>query len=163
MKNQLHPIQLKEITVNKLSVVINNHEKALDYQGEVSMRLALGKSDFSPEEKYISVGLRVKVEPAPSEEISALSSGENDADPAFLLEVELHGHFVVDLEKFLQKHIEPWSRVNAPFLLFPYVREHVYGLANRAGMRGLILPLFIQPGTETAISNVKVEQDNQPN
>lgn len=152
MKNsnnqQPHPIQLKEIAVSKLSIIINNHEKSIDYQGAVSMRMALGTSGFSVKERHISVGLRVKVEPVPADDTSAVESLKDSEKLIFSLEVELQGHFVVDLDKFHQKHIEPWSKINAPFLLFPYVREHVYGLANRAGMRGLILPLFIQPGTE---------------
>jgi len=152
---QHHPIQLKEITVSKLSVSVMDHKKALDYKGPVSMHLSLGRSEFLLEEQSISIGVRVKVEPENSENIS---SSENDGNPLFLLEVELQGHFIVDLEGFQQKHIEPWSRINAPFLLLPYVREHIYGLANRAGIRGLILPLFIQPGTENNVRRTDVDE-----
>lgn len=151
LKYQPHPIQLQEITINKLSVVIHDHEKALAYQGGVSMKMGHGKSDFSTDDCTISIGIRVKVEPTTSE-IS--ESSENDADagnPAFVLEVELHGHFLINLEKFQQKHIDLWAKNNAPFLLLPYVREHIYGLANRAGIRGMVLPLFIQPGTENLV------------
>ncbi len=156
--NRRHPIQLNEIAVSKLSVVINDHDKALDYQGSVSMQMAIGKSDFSLEEKSISIGLRVKVGPVNSEDSTDFDSYGSDGGCIFLVEVELYGNFVVDLDRFQQKHIEPWSRINAPFLLFPYVREHVYGLANRAGMRGLILPLFIQPGTENFVKNIDVKE-----
>lgn len=150
LNHQPHPIQLQEVTINKLSVVIHDHEKALAYQGAVSMKMGTGKSDFSTDDRTISIGIKVKIEPAPSD---TLEKPENyiNHNPAFVLEVELHGHFLINLEKFQINHIDPWAKSNAPFLLLPYVREHIYGLANRAGIRGMILPLFIQPGTENLV------------
>ncbi|NRT58604.1 protein-export chaperone SecB [Sphaerotilus uruguayifluvii] len=149
MNNSRHPIQLQELIINKLSVVINDHERALSYQGDVSMSIMCGKSGFS-EDDGVSVGIRVKVEPGAKEVLESVEA-VNGCDPAFLLEVELSGHFTVDVSKFKKDNIDAWSRINAPFLLLPYVREHVYGLASRAGIRGIIIPLFVQPGTENLV------------
>lgn len=152
-KHQPHPIQLQEIIISKLSVVIHDHETAIAYKGSVSMKMKNGRSNFSVDDKTIAIGIHMKVEPIQSEFPDNHKNDDEINTPAFVLEVELHGQFLIDLEKFQQKHIDLWAKINAPFLLLPYVREHIYGLANRAGIRGMMLPLFIQPGTEDLVKS----------
>jgi len=147
-KFEHHPIQLNEITVLKLNVTVNDPVVARDYEGEISLRLDLGRSEFDRDAPNVLVGLRVFSDSTPSsgsQEDSEQKEGQDQ--PAFSIEVELLGHFTVDYSKFKFEHLDSWTKVNAPFLLLPFVREQVYGLAVRAGIKGLVFPLFVQPGS----------------
>lgn len=138
-----HPIQLRDITVKVLNLIVNDPNVARDYQGELDLKIEVGSSKFSAEDPHISVGLRVKTEPKHAEKTEFTADGS----PAFSVEVELLGHFFVDYTRFKFENLNKWSEVNAPYLLLPYVREQIYGLAIRAGIRGLLFPLFIQPSS----------------
>lgn len=130
---KLHPIQLKSITVNRLSITVNNQSIASDFEGEINFRMQRGISDFEKGNPNIAVGLRVYVNPVL----------EDDGKSPFEIEVELSGQFDVDYSEFDFEDLPRWAEVNAPMLLFPYVREQVYGLALRAGVKGMMLPLII--------------------
>jgi preprotein translocase subunit SecB len=70
------------------------------------------------------VGLRVLADPISTSETTG--EGEQEEDevlPAFSVEVELLGHFIVDYSKFKFEHLTSWAKINAPFLLLPFVRE----------------------------------------
>lgn len=136
-----HPIQLRDITIKTLNLTVNDPNVARDYQGELTLRIELGSTEFSAEDPLISVGLRVQTEPKEA----ATTKFAANRNPSFSVEVELLGHFVVDYAHFKFEHLTEWSQINAPYLLLPYVREQVYGLAIRAGIRGLLFPLFVQP------------------
>lgn len=134
--NELHPIQLLDILVEHLSITVSDPKTAHDFEGEVELELNVGTSEFSPEDPFLAVGVRARV--VPKNTTDTLKS-------AFVVEVHLSGQFEVNFEKFKFEHLEEWSRINAPFLLLPYVREQIYGLAIRAGVRGLVIPLLVQP------------------
>lgn len=139
-----HAIQLIDISVNKLSIHVDDHVVAREYEGELGLNLELGQSEFQEGDSHIAVGLRVVTDPV---ELITSKEGSTSGTPAFQIEVELVGHFEVDHQRFNFEDLAQWARVNAPFLLLPYVREQIYGLAVRAGIKGIVLPLFIQPGT----------------
>ena len=134
----MHSIQLRDIFISRLSIQINDAKTAHDYAGEVELSLQIGTSKLVEGEGHIGVGILANVTPKTS---------ESESTPAFVVDVELNGQFTVDLNTFKFENLERWSKVNAPFLLLPYVREQVYGLAIRAGVKGLIFPLFVQPGS----------------
>lgn len=145
--HDLHPIQLVDVVVNKLNVVVNDPRAARDFEGELNLKIEVGHSELVEGDPNISVGLRIETKPEASE-VSADSTEQGSPElPPFAVEVELQGNFVVDYAKFSFDNLVRWAEVNAPFVLLPYAREHVYGLALRAGIRGLVFPLFIQPGT----------------
>ncbi|MDR6453883.1 protein-export chaperone SecB [Variovorax paradoxus] len=133
--NELHPIQLHEIVVSQISCVINDPVAAKEFEGEIDLAIQSGTSDIEPGDSHVAVGIKATV----------TTVKKIDDKSIFEIFVDLNGQFIVDLERFKFEHLEEWSRTNAPFLLIPYVREHVYGMALRAGISGLILPLLIQP------------------
>lgn len=156
-----HPIQLRDIAVHRLSIAVNDVLIARDYEGEVLLKLNLGRSEYAEGDTNISIGLRALVEPMPSNDLAESDEQQGDRNPpAFSVEVELHGHFTVDYSKFEFEHLKSWGRINAPFILLPFVREQVYGLAIRAGIKGLVFPLFIQPGSGPKAKQVHINQDN---
>ncbi|WP_310637537.1 protein-export chaperone SecB [Delftia acidovorans] len=133
---ELHPIQLREITVSQLSIVVNDFNEAKHYEGEVDLVIKVGTSDFDEKDPFIAVGIEVNVSPRKS---------EPEASAAFEIKVELSGQFEVNYELFKFEHLNRWAQINAPFLLMPFVREQVYGLALRAGVKGVVFPLYTQP------------------
>lgn len=138
-----HPIQLRDIAVSRLHIVVNEPDIAHDYEGEIDLVLQRGTSDFSPEDPMIAVGMRATVKP----------KGDDADRPAFLIEVELSGQFSVDYSNFAFEDLQRWSEVNAPTLLLPYLREQIYGLALRAGVRGMVIPLFVsKPARKVEVS-----------
>lgn len=147
MKFEHHPIQLADITVLQLNMTVNDPQVARDFEGEISLKLDIGRSEFVEDDPNISVGIRVLFNSISSELMDAEEQESDENPPAFSGEVELLGHFTVDYSKFKFEHLASWAKINAPFLLLPFVREHVYGLALRAGVKGLVFPLFVQPGS----------------
>lgn len=136
---ELHPIQLHDVAVSRLSIVVSDHDNADEFDGEIDLALQLGTSEFRRDDRLFAVGLRATVKPS--------TAVAEDGEPAFRIEVELSGQFAVDYSKFNFEDLRRWSEVNAPLLLLPYVREQIYGLALRAGVRRMIIPLFVsKPG-----------------
>ncbi|MEO3712380.1 hypothetical protein [Roseateles flavus] len=126
---------------------MNDAQAARDYEGELGLKIELGRSEFDRNDPNISIGLRIETKPETADPATEPAEESGTAVPAFVVEVELQGNFVVDYAKFSFENLARWAEVNAPFILLPYAREQVYGLALRAGIRGLTFPLFIQPGT----------------
>lgn len=138
MKNspELHPIQLKDIFVSELSAFVHDQDAARDFVGNVHVNTKMGNTPY--EEGSSFVGVRVNATVAP-----AITEGQEK--PSFELTVKLEGNFEVDISKFKPEYIDEWARVNAMYLILPYVREHMYGLALRAGIRGVMLPTLVIP------------------
>lgn len=135
----LHPIQISAIHVGQLYIKIND-ASAFDTDNEELSRgfnLEVGASEFDEVNKVMHVRLRAA--------IGRHDDQTDNEDSPINLFVELHGTFDVDTEKFPMQYIERFAMNNAPLLIYPYLREHVMGLTIRAGMPGLILPLFEVP------------------
>lgn len=98
------------------------------------IKVLSGRTDYDNEKKEIHVAVKAEI-----------GMDEDMSDPPFVLRVEIAGHFVVDEEKFNPKYIDHWAERNAPFILSPYLREQVYGLTIRAGIKPVLLPLLEVP------------------
>lgn len=140
---ELHPIQLHEISISRLSIEVPNPKIAQAFEGEIEFSLQRGTSKFERDDPHIAVGIRASASP----------KTDGNTTPEFSIEIELSGQFSVDYGKFSFDDLNRWALVNAPFLLLPYVREQVYGLALRAGIKGLILPLMVQPSRRVDNAN----------
>lgn len=136
---ELHPMQLEAISVKRLRVDVWDGSLAENFEGPIKFSFQNGHGELNKDDLTISVGVRALVGDAEDNNSSA-----EDAMP-FIIEVELFGIFSVDLTRFQERLVPNWARMNAPYLLLPYVREQVYGLASRAGIKGLLVPLFVQP------------------
>jgi preprotein translocase subunit SecB len=106
-----------------------NEEKMGDEVLPESFSLTHGVSSFDESDKTIMV------------KISAII---DDKDAAFSLTVTLVGVFALEDDNFKQ-HLNRWAEVNAPMILYPYLREHVFSLTSKAGFSGTLLPLFQIP------------------
>ena len=79
------------------------------------------------------------------------------------MRVVIGGVFKVDETKFAKADIDDWANRNAPFILYPYLREQAYTLTVRCGFPGIIIPLLevptfkIEPGKKIKRVTVKLK------
>jgi len=126
-----YPIQLQAIKVLELSLVVNSDSETDDLPETGDFKISHGHSEYDAEDRDIAVSMKFEIE-------------EDDDNYPFHMSVRILGIFSVG-DGFPIEHIEKWARGNAPLIIYPYLREHVYSLTIRAGYQGMILPLFTLP------------------
>ena len=127
----LHAIQLVALRVCDLAIHV---DLSVPKDAETgAFTLETGRSGYDAEEKKIQVKLTVRV------------GADENAKPPFKLEVSIHGTFQIDESRFPAKFVEDWAEKNAPLILYPYAREQVYSLTQRAGFSEALLPLLEIP------------------
>ncbi|NGZ14973.1 hypothetical protein HGG78_14640 [Vibrio aestuarianus] len=140
-----HPIQLRDIKVLKLSISDNpKFDKEIENEDFSDFGFYHMHSDYDPETKVFAVRVRAVIGQDPD----CMSKEESDLQSPispFDLDVELVGFFQVDESGFDIKHIDSFAERNAPLIVYPYLREHVYSLTTRAGYDSALLPLFEVP------------------
>ncbi|HEF5786342.1 hypothetical protein WK80_29850 [Burkholderia multivorans] len=127
----LHAIQLADLRVVEVSLRANMDVAKSDPPG--TFELTTGHGVYDAEHKRIQV------------KVAATMGHQDDGKSPFALKVELVGMFIADTSRFPEEHITQWARTNAPMVLYPYLREQVYGLALRAGYTATLLPLLEIP------------------
>lgn len=132
---KLHPIQLKGIILKELSIQIKDPGKASKYKS-VDSTITTGFSDFNEEKNIIIVGVKCEIG-------SDKKSVEKSAP--YRIHVEIMGEFKVNLNEFPKEKLKDWAVSNAPYILFPYLREQIYSLSLRADIPPILLPLFEVP------------------
>lgn len=131
MENKLHPIQLKNIIVKQLSFQLKNQKETTE---GLSVQIGSTYAPYDPVAKSITVSLQ------------AVAGQEDTAQ--FCLIVELSGVFSVNEQEFDVAKLNLWADQNAPFILFPFLREQIYGLTIRAGIPPQILSMVEVPRPE---------------
>lgn len=126
-----HAIQLVAFQTTELRIQVTGDLSKLDNFGQCAATLESSHTAYNDEEKTIQVRLR-----------SVVTESE---DMPLSLHVEVIGLFKVDETMFNRTFVEDWAKTNAPYILYPYVREHVFGLATRIGVKGLLMPLLEIP------------------
>jgi preprotein translocase subunit SecB len=129
--HKLHAIQLFELRVTELSINVDLSVPRDAPIGSFSVETA--RSPYNADAHSIQVKMRV------------LMGKEESEKAPFQLAVELYGLFQVDETRFDVKFVEDWAEKNAPLVLYPSIREQVYGLTGRAGFPEALLPLFEVP------------------
>lgn len=138
-----HPIQLRNIKVLKLSIIDNpdfDKESSQDDFSDFSFYHM--HSDYDKETKVFAV--RVKAVLGKDSDCESDETIDASQYP-FNMEVELVGVFDVDESQFDIQYVDSFAKTNAPLVIYPYLREHVYSLTNRAGYDSALLPLFEVP------------------
>jgi preprotein translocase subunit SecB len=126
-----HPIQLRALKVLELSIKVIPEHSQLEPKLE-KFSLFHGHSEYDQKDKTITVRIGVEM-------------GREVKDVPFELRIEILGIFEVEEDKFPLKFVHNWAEKNAPLILYPYLREHVFSLSSRAGFGGTLLPLFQVP------------------
>ena len=147
MEISLHPIQLQFVAVRELFIqTFYPPVPGENYVPEAG-QLTTSVAQFDAERKVIQISLQFKIgldhEPS-EEEISEIKS--KSAQP-FRIRVHLVAQFSIDTNNFPESKIQQWGKANAPALMFPFLREHVFGLTSRCSYTPLILPMIVLPPT----------------
>jgi preprotein translocase subunit SecB len=145
---KLHAVQLKALQVLKLMIEVHDPGKALSDDYEVAeYSLETGRSEFNAENSTINVVMRIRAGKCAIDEGNDNSVDKNEifaAQPVSFL-VEVGGTFEIDTTLFSPNHINHFAETNAPLIIYPYVREQVYGLSTRVGIKAMLLPLLEIP------------------
>ncbi len=126
---KLHAIQLIELRVAELGIKVNLEAPRDTELPEFTIETA--RSNYDPETCQIQVRMRVV-------------AGGGGEDVVSLI-VEVHGRFKVDESGFPMDKLDHWADHNAPMVLYPYIREHVYSLTSKVGLPEGLLPLIEIP------------------
>lgn len=128
-KMKKHPIQLMQMQVHEILFKRNKNFSTNDEGEEPNLKIGTGHEIFD-DGAVLAVGIKAKT--------------ENSATAKYNIAVELVGLFSVS-DGFDKQFLSEWAEENAPFLLLPYVREHIYSLSLRAGLNPLFLPTVEVP------------------
>jgi preprotein translocase subunit SecB len=137
---KLYPIQATNISLRELR--IKTHvppNRSLQYD-EAEFNLDMGHGDYDPETKQIQISARVQV----GEENAQFEEDGTVKGNPFFLSVELVGFFSV-ISEFPIDRIYEWATTNATYILYPFMREHVFALTARAGFTPMIMPIVEVP------------------
>lgn len=142
MNTKLHPIQLQGIRVKELFLKVYDPKQAQENDFDLPFTFKVGHSNFDAENNQIAVGVLGSV----GRDIDEDCLDEDSSSPnPFVIRAELVGQFSVETSLFPVEKIEQWARENAPLILLPFLREHIYGLASRSGIKEVIVPMFVVP------------------
>ncbi|HUT44220.1 MAG TPA: protein-export chaperone SecB [Desulfobacterales bacterium] len=131
---KLHAIQLGSVSVIELYIRANQFPDASIKLDLDDAPLLVGHSEYDPESKSIQVSVKTEI-----------GMEKDKGTTPYSMRVELVGDFIVDEDEFPIAQIDDWAVRNAPMILQPYLREHVFALTARAGFYPLILPLIEVP------------------
>jgi preprotein translocase subunit SecB len=129
----LHPVQLVFISIRELHFRAKrplDPRSPPDYGGQ--FKFNHHHSDFKGEFKQIQVSFQVEM------------GSPETPNEWFELRVDIVGQFEVDTSKLPAEKVPQWAANAAPFVLYPFVRQHVYDLTLRGGCP-VLLPLFNLP------------------
>ncbi|NQT68698.1 MAG: protein-export chaperone SecB [Desulfobacteraceae bacterium] len=132
---KLHAIQLSSISVVELYIRTNQYPDPSIKLELDDVPMLIGHSEYDEESNSIQVSAKIEI---------GIEEGSDKKTP-YSLRVELVGDFFVDETEFPIAQIYDWAARNAPMILQPYLREHVFALTARAGFNPLILPLIEVP------------------
>lgn len=144
---KLHPIQLVDVKVRKLHIELNTpstDEISIDVD---SFTFSHGHSPYNAEDKQFLVFARAQINVDNDDEDE---TNTEESKSILTMTVELAGFFQVNEEEFSIDNIESFARTNAPLIIYPFLREHTYGLLTRVGINGVVLPLFQVPSFKIA-------------
>lgn len=126
-----HPIQIRAVFPSELHISANIMPSPEEDYGSLIYSISLGHSEYDKEKKEILVSIKFET--------------NDEEDQPVSMKVEIHAVFRVNEDRFDIEKLSDWATGNAPFILYPYLREHVYGLTVRCGFRPFQLPLVEVP------------------
>jgi len=130
---KIHPIQLTSIEVLELFI-----RKNVSFDKDINMNkqdviISHGQSEYDEENNTVHVGIKLEY------------GMEEEPETPFSMRVELVGNFQVDEKRFKKHHVADWAKRNAHVILYPFLREHAFGLTLRCDLPPVILPLVVVP------------------
>jgi Preprotein translocase subunit SecB. len=127
---QEHGIQLNFLAVKELhfdSTRVPSTIADSEY-GEPSF--STGRANYDEKTKTIQVSAKFEMK---------------GTDNVLTLRVEMIAQFRVDEAEFPKEKVNLWADKAAFYVLFPFLREQVYSLAIRVGLKPLTIPMMTVP------------------
>ena len=127
---QEHGIQLNFLAVKELhfdSLRVPSTIAETEYSNP---SFSTGRSNYDEKTKTIQVTVKFEI------------SGKDDV---FTLRAEIVAQFRVDEAEFPKEKVNRWADKAAFYVLFPFLREQVYSLAVRVGLKPLMVPMMTVP------------------
>jgi len=134
-----HAIQLSYIGTREIHFESVQLPSTIEFSKIDAPNVSVGRSNYDAVEKTIQVTASVEVR-----EKQAPQAGLTE-ESSFCLRVTLVAQFSVDEESFPADKVNDWADRAAYYILFPFLREEVFSLTSRVGMRPIILPLLQIP------------------
>ncbi len=133
---KLHPIQLSWLNVVELYIKANQQpDPSVEYDDR-SFSMSVGHGEYDQKDKLIRISLKLEI---------GMDSKADESNYPFSLRISVQAEFSVKEEQFPVNQIYDWAKRNAPFILYPYIREEAFGLTARCGFRPILLPLLEVP------------------
>jgi Preprotein translocase subunit SecB len=142
---QDYPVQLNFLAVRELFIE-SFVPPSPDYvMSETSVEYLINRAPYEAQRRAIQIGMTAKIggDEVPNPEL--VERYRQQGKPLFRLRVHIMGDFRVDEATFPMEKLLRWSSVNAPFILYPFLREQVFALTARCGFRPVILPMVTVP------------------
>jgi len=130
-----YPIQPTFIIVREIHFISNRPPSKSDKIDESKIKFSRTITPFDEKSKRLQVTLGAEYGFDPDQETSK---------PPFSVKVVMTGEFVIE-ENFPKDKIELWASINAPFVIYPYLRERLYYITNQGGFPPIMLPLLQIP------------------
>ncbi len=149
-KFQEHPIQLINLGVRELFIQSNRPPDLTVTAEPDACSIKVTSTPYDSKEKHIMVSLKLE-----------LGIGPDESKLPYAMRIELIGVFEVDDTRFAVEHVADWAMRGAPIVLYPYLREHAFGLSSRCGFKPLLLPLLEVPTFTIGKSRARRAREKQ--
>ena len=140
-----YPIQPTFIVVREIHFISNRPPSKSDKIDESKIKFSRTVTPFDVSRQRLQVTLSAEFGFEPDQEASK---------PPFSVKIVMTGEFAID-DSFPKDKIELWASINAPFVIYPYLRERLYYITNQGGYPPIMLPLLQIPTIK--IENPKPE------
>jgi preprotein translocase subunit SecB len=130
-----YPVQPTFITVRELRFISHRPPAKTDQIDQSNIEFKRSISEFIESTKKIQITLHASL---------GCEDGSKTPHLPFFLQVAITGEFFI-ADTFPREKIAVWANVNAPFVLYPYLRERICYLSVQGGYPPVILPLLQIP------------------
>jgi preprotein translocase subunit SecB len=134
----LHPVQIVYLGVKELSLI--THElpelsKKIILEDKMKPRYSVSRGEYDTENHNINVFIDCEIG----------SADQKDGTPLYIRVIIGVLFLIIDPVKFTSTDVINFANNYSKFMIYPFIREHVYSLSVRAGFQPIILPSIQVP------------------
>jgi|ERR1035437_9188632 preprotein translocase subunit SecB len=130
-----YPVQPTFIVVREIQFVSHRPPSGDDRIQDSEIRFTHAVAPFDEQTKRLQITLGAEF---------GFLTDPNKPQPPFSLKVVMTGEFAI-ADDFPRDKIQLWATRNAPFVIFPYLRERLYYMSSQGGYPPILLPLMQIP------------------
>ena len=130
-----YPVQPTFIVVREIQFVSHRPPSPTDRIEESEIRFSHSIAPFDEQNKRIQITLSAEF---------GFQTDPTKPQPPFSLKVVMTGEFAI-ADDFPRDKIQLWATRNAPFVIFPYLRERLHYMSSQGGYPPIMLPLLQIP------------------